>query len=102
MMSYWAEFAHSGNPTQGRDNDLPAWTSWPADTGSNINRVMLLDTEQGGGLRMDPTLVTTESIAQDLAADQRFTDPQRCEFAAHLFPNPMPQLAALCPTPHTQ
>ena len=28
VMSYWAEFAYTGNPRQGRKGDLPKWQPW--------------------------------------------------------------------------
>ena len=89
MMSYWAEFAYSGAPGQGRNGDLPLWQPWPAATddaaATNPNRVLLLDSENDGGIRMAPDLATRATIATDLAADTRFSEAQRCHLAKRLF-----------------
>ena len=31
IQSYWAEFAYSGSPGKGRNNDLPEWKAWSSD-----------------------------------------------------------------------
>jgi para-nitrobenzyl esterase len=96
MMSYWAEFAHSGDPGRGRSGELAQWTAWPANS-SPQDRVLLLDSESDGGITMSPTLVTRSSIADDLAADTRFTDAERCQLAQRMFSESMPTLTADCP-----
>ncbi len=77
MMSYWTEFAYTGNPGRGRDGDLPVWSSWGADGG---NRFMIFDTEADGGVRLDQGRITYDSVLADLADDDRLeTDDQRCQ-----------------------
>jgi len=66
MMSYWVQFATTGDPGRGRDDSLPRWSAWdPADNGEKF---MILDTTAGGGLRMAPGSVTQASV---LAAAER-------------------------------
>lgn len=96
MMSYWAEFAHSGDPGRGRSGELTQWSAWPADARVQ-DRVLLLDSENDGGITMSPALITRSSIADDLAADTRFTDAERCQLAQRMFNDSMPMLTADCP-----
>ena len=75
MMSYWSEFARSGDPGTGRDGKEAPWLSW----GTDGQRSIILDTEEGGGIRMSDEEVTLESIKTELAADTSITDPKdRC------------------------
>jgi len=74
MMSYWAEFAYTGKPGQGRDGRLPEW--YPYSPDETRDRLLILDTESDGGIRMSPELVTTRLIIDRLARD-RFLDSQQ-------------------------
>jgi len=81
MMSYWAEFAYSGNPGTGRDAAQVRWQPW----GTNGDRTIILDTPPPG-IRMSSDLITTASLKQRLIDDVSITDPhQRCELYAQLF-----------------
>jgi para-nitrobenzyl esterase len=79
MMSYWANFAHTGNPGRGRDNSLESWQPW--DTSSpDAPKFIIFDTEAGGGLRMSSEFVTNEQLVARLATDERFeSERDRCE-----------------------
>jgi para-nitrobenzyl esterase len=78
MMSYWAEFARSGDPGRGGAGALPAWTRWQ-QRGDPAVRTMLLDTTAGGGMRMAPDAVWAEQIVAAARADERLgTGPRRC------------------------
>ncbi len=71
IMSYWAEFAFSGDPGRGRDGSLPRWETAPA--------FMVLDTEAGGGLRMAEGSLTEAAVLGDVPMDPRLTDMrERC------------------------
>jgi para-nitrobenzyl esterase len=72
MMSYWAEFAYTGNPGRGRDGRQVPWLPWGTDGKTSI----LLDTVDDGGIRMDDVVVTTESVKAELVADTGFPDKQ--------------------------
>lgn len=67
MMSYWVQFAASGDPGRGRDASLVPWQAW--DPASGAPKFMLLDTRVGGGLRMSPDAVTEASVAATAATD---------------------------------
>ncbi len=70
MMSYWAEFAYSGNPGAGRDGAETRWLPWRQEGKTSI----ILDTPTDGGIRMDDTVVTWEAIRAELVADTGFAD----------------------------
>ena len=76
MMSYWSEFARTGNPSRGRRGDNPIWSPWQAEG----NRLLLLDTPNDGGIRMSDVYVNPSSIRRELLADDEFKDKRRyCE-----------------------
>ncbi len=84
MMSYWAEFAHSGSPARGRDRSLAEWTAWTNEF--EPKKLMLLDSGGAGmGNRMVSTLLTFEDIAEQLASDERFDPEARCNLAQRMF-----------------
>lgn len=75
MMSYWTQFAYTGDPGRGRDGDLPTWEPWAADGGS----FLVLDAEDDGGLRMSGDTVTNAAVVADVATDPRFENQlERC------------------------
>jgi para-nitrobenzyl esterase len=74
MMSYWAEFAYTGDPGMGRSKDLPQWNSW-----SDQDKYMILDSEEGQGLTMVNTAVTMNSMVDEMAEDQRLTADEKCQ-----------------------
>ncbi len=72
MMAYWAQFARTGKPGRG-GRDLPEWQAW--DGGQTI----LLDTPDGGGVRMADLVETREKILADIEQDPRLPERwQRC------------------------
>ena len=70
MMSYWAEFAYSGNPGRGRDGTEVEWTPFDENGYTSI----ILDTASDGGIRMMDEFVTHEAIREELINDQSFND----------------------------
>jgi para-nitrobenzyl esterase len=82
MMSYWAQFAYTGDPGRGRDGDLPAWTAWdPAGPA----KYAVLDTQAGGGLRMEGTTYTVAGLVAELQADPRLAaEGERCALIVQL------------------
>ena len=74
MMSYWAEFAYSGDPGKGRSNNLPQWKAW-----SESEKYMILDSEEDQGLVMVDSEVTVDSIFNELTTDERFTQDEKCQ-----------------------
>jgi para-nitrobenzyl esterase len=82
MMSYWANFAYTGDPDRGREGSLPQWVRW----GTDGQRSIVLDTESGGGIRMMDDVVTRGAVLQELAADTSITDQgERCEIYLRSF-----------------
>ena len=76
MMSYWTQFAATGDPGRGRAGDLPAWSPWGAGGGAQY---AVLDTDRDGGIRMLDDAVDRQEVVRRLAADDRFTsDDERC------------------------
>ena len=72
MMAYWAQFARTGKPGRG-GSDLPEWEPWTGDD------TMLLDTTDGGGVRMADVRETREQILADVEQDPRLPERwQRC------------------------
>ena len=74
MLSYWAQFAYTGDPGKGRSNDLPKWKAW-----SDEEKYMILDSDEGQGLVMVDNEVTVNSIYNELTNDQRFTEEEKCQ-----------------------
>ena len=82
MMSYWANFARNGSPGKGRNSEDPEWISWGTAKKSSI----VFDTVSDQGVRMIDTVVTWESIRQELLADEEFSDLQtKCELYSEIF-----------------
>jgi len=79
MMSYWAEFARTGDPGGGTSGTLPRWLAWDAKSPNGL-RMMILDTPADGGLRMSRESVTREGVLAEIASDPRFRNvEERCK-----------------------
>jgi len=74
MMSYWGEFARSGRPGRGKNGDLPEWTAF----GPTKTQIMLAGSQQGG-VRVDRSKDTEESLGAALFSDPMITPQTRCE-----------------------
>jgi len=84
MMSYWTEFAYSGDPGTGRDGKEVRWLPWDTDG----QRSVTLDTTPPG-IRMSPDLLTIGTLKQRLLQDGSITDTrERCRLYAQLFRGP--------------
>jgi para-nitrobenzyl esterase len=82
MMNYWGQFAHTGDPGQGRAGESPRWTPW----GTGAQTFLVLDTPEGGGIHMSTERMTAEALKQRLADDPLLEAPeQRCRLYAELF-----------------
>lgn len=76
MMSYWSNFAYTGETGTGRDGSLPMWQPW--QNGDGNPKTLILDSAADGGIRMMNDEVTLDSIKADFMAEQ-WSDPQnRC------------------------
>jgi para-nitrobenzyl esterase len=86
MVSYWTEFAATGDPGRGRDGTLPAWSAWD-DSRPDAPKFMVLDTEAGGGVRMSSESVTRRALLERVLADSRLGETrERCAFLREMIP----------------
>lgn len=77
MMSYWAEFAYSGDPGRGRDGDLPVWQSWVS--ADEAGQLIIFDTQSSDGVRMSNGAMDVKSAYQALGDDTKNLPTQtRC------------------------
>jgi len=75
MQSYWAAFARDGDPGRGAHGELPAWTAWN-DGG---DKFVVLDTQAGGGIRMESRVETNAELVDAIAKDPSYaSDVERC------------------------
>lgn len=82
MMSYWAQFAHAGDPGTGRDGAQPRWLSW----GSQGKTSLVLDTPQDRGIRMMEERVSRASVLRALETDPDIPDQRtRCQLYVAAF-----------------
>ena len=77
MMAYWAQFARTGAPGRGGDAGLPLWAAW--DNAPARPTCMVLDTPDGGGLRMIGDVLTRGAVIAAIDADPRLpTQRDKC------------------------
>ena len=85
MMSYWAEFAYTGNPGKGRDGSEVLWKAWDND-GDDGDKFIVFDTAEDKGIRMVSDDITLEDIKARLMADEGFENQEDyCRMYAELF-----------------
>jgi para-nitrobenzyl esterase len=78
MMSYWAEFAHTGTPGRGRDGALPEWPRWQL-SGSGESPYLVFDTLAGGGLRVETRSESSRALVEEIASDAQLASAvERC------------------------
>ena len=75
IQSYWAEFAYSGSPGKGRNNDLPEWRAWSSDR----EKYIVLDSENDQGVYMSSVEYTQEYLLDRMSEDSRLSDQEKCE-----------------------
>ena len=92
MMSYWAQFARTGNPGAGGNDQESQWLPWMTDAPGNF---LVLDTDLDGGIHMEremltnvrviepcwPTLVLTRLSTGHSVANRPTTRGERFHFA---------------------
>jgi para-nitrobenzyl esterase len=79
IMSYWAQFAYTGDPGRGRSGTLEPWKPWDASS-EKAAKFLLLDTAEGGGMRMSADTVDTQTLLAQIADDDRFASQrERCD-----------------------
>ena len=83
MMSYWGEFARSGNPGRGMQGDLPEWGAW--NNAPNAPKFMILDSPTEGGIRLSSSSITKDDVLAQLTRDSRLPSKRdKCEFLRRL------------------
>lgn len=70
MMSYWAQFAATGDPGTGRQHSLPAWRPWQ-EQGDSSEQFMILDIPERGGLEMSRNSLTRHAVLMQMLSDPR-------------------------------
>jgi para-nitrobenzyl esterase len=94
MTSYWSEFAKTGNPGRGRDGALPEWRAWD-ESALDTPRLLVLDTEKDGGIRMSAEEISLRRIVDEIGGDPRFESrAERCAYLQELAPR-NPRVVAL-------
>ncbi len=98
MMSYWVQFATTGDPGRGVDGKQPLWSPW--SSAPDAPRMILFDTPAGGGVRMNSDLESGERIIKDLLADTSIkSEADRCQIVTRLLkdnPELKPVAAGRC------
>jgi para-nitrobenzyl esterase len=83
MMSYWAEFARTGDPNSGSRSNQVRWQPW--GNGDGTPTCLLLASVKGGGPRMSSEMVTKDRLLSAFASDLRLADPgYRCRLLRDL------------------
>ena len=84
MQSYWAEFAHTGNPGKGRDKNLPTWGNWTL----NGDKFIIFDTKNDQGIKMSREELFRLDEFKRLYSDTRIKrESDRCKFLKDLREN---------------
>jgi para-nitrobenzyl esterase len=86
MMSYWASFAHYGEPAKGYHGKQVEWSTW--SNNDEQNRVMIFDTSIDRGIRMSPMKLKMQDLKQRFFSETRFNDQEEyCQAYKLLFAN---------------
>jgi len=84
MMSYWAEFAYSGNPGRGRNGREVLWNAWD-NSSEESDKFIVFDTLEDRGIRMVSDAITMENLKKRLLSDSSFaTQEEYCRTYATL------------------
>ncbi len=73
MMSYWAQFAYTGDPGRGRSGEEVEWTEWQNGE-PNQQRLMIFDSVLDGGNRMSSERITEATLKTRSLKDGHFVD----------------------------
>ena len=76
IQSYWAEFAYTGSPGKGRNNDLPEWKKWSL---APKEKYIVFDSENDQGIFMEDTEYSIDYLLNKLESDPRLDNQQKCE-----------------------
>ena len=84
MMSYWAQFARTGNPGFGADGQERQWLPWMTDAPGNF---IVLDTELDGGIRMEREVLTNDGLRAGFLAEDFGSQDEKCQGYRSVFRN---------------
>lgn len=75
MMSYWTQFARAGSPGRGHAGNQPLWKPWPGSN-SQAEKLLVIDTEKDGGIRMSLYSISLREIKKQLISDNTFENQE--------------------------
>ena len=84
MMSYWAQFARTGNPGSGTNGREHEWLPWRTDEPGNF---IVLDTELDGGIRMEREVLTKDGLRAGFLAEDFGSKDAKCQSYRSVFRN---------------
>ncbi|MBT5725578.1 MAG: carboxylesterase family protein, partial [Gammaproteobacteria bacterium] len=84
MMSYWAQFARTGNPGSGTNGREHEWLPWVTDEPGNF---IVLDTELDGGIRMEREVLTKDGLRAGFLAEDFGSKDAKCQSYRSVFRN---------------
>ena len=76
MMSYWVQFARTGDPARGLRGELPEWRGWRAKDAAP--EFLVLDSQADGGIRMERGRISAREIIAAVREDDTFKAGERC------------------------
>lgn len=83
MMSYWTNFAYTGDPAKGRNNELPEWAAW--DNENKANKFIVLDAGENG-IQMSNHDLYEYELKTQLEHDESISEnEERCALFKALF-----------------
>jgi para-nitrobenzyl esterase len=82
MMSYWAQFARTGNPGAGTNGEENQWLPWVTDAPGNF---IVLDTDLDGGIRMEREILTKDGVRAAFLAEDFGSPDEKCQSYQSVF-----------------
>ena len=76
MMSYWAQFARTGNPGSGGSDQESQWLPWMTDAPGNF---LVLDTDLDGGIYMEREMLTKDGVRAAFLAEDFGSPDEKCQ-----------------------
>lgn len=84
MMSYWAQFARTGNPGFGTDGAQSQWLPWMTDAPGNF---IVFDTGLDAGIYMAREILTEASVRAAFLAEDFSSQDEKCQSYRSVFFN---------------
>lgn len=84
MSSYWAEFAYSGSPGKGRNNNEIEWKAWNNSPGAD--KFITFDTPQDHGIVMSSQTIRLADLKKRLLAETGIKSQEKlCQIYTRIF-----------------